>query len=259
MKALILAAGRGTRLRKYTEGLPKGILPFQGKSLIERQLEVYSQCGISDIGIVTGYQAEKIQFPGIHYFHNPHFSETNMVESLFCAEEFFCEGVIVSYADILFEPRLLEGIVNAPIDIGVTVDLDWKRYWEARYGSMDTDTESLHFDDQGKITSLGNSHPRLEEISARYVGLLKFTNEGIKALKTVYRKSRKKYWGKPWKHAPIFQKGYMTDLLQELIDEGHDVWAYKIRGGWLEFDTDGDFEIYQKWSTEGSLSRFISL
>ena len=62
-----------------------------------------------------------------------------------------------------------------------------------------------------------------------------------------------------YKHAPLFQKGYMTDLLQELIDEGHDVSAYTVKGGWLEFDTDGDLEIYQKWSAEGTLNRFISL
>jgi len=60
MKAIILAAGKETRLGKYTKDLPKGMLNFIGKTLIERQVEILNECGIKEI-IVTGYMANKIQ------------------------------------------------------------------------------------------------------------------------------------------------------------------------------------------------------
>lgn len=258
MKALILAAGSGMRLRKYAEGLPKGMLTFQGKTLIERQLEIYTRCGITDVAIVTGYQADEIRYAGVRYFHNLRYAETNMVESLMCAREFLRDGLIVSYADILFEPRLIEGLLKAPLDTGVTVDLDWRKYWEARYGRVDYDTEELRLD-QDRIVSLGAPNPPVDQIEARYVGLLKFTSEGIRNLLSVYEASREKYWNKPWKHSTLFQKGYMTDLLQEMIDQNYKVEAFKIRGGWIEFDTDRDYETYQTWSMDKSLDRFILL
>ena len=87
MKAIILAAGMGTRLGKYTENLPKCMLEFNGKSLIERQVDTLRKAGITDISIVRGYQPEKITISGVRYYHNPDFSNTNMVETLFCAEK----------------------------------------------------------------------------------------------------------------------------------------------------------------------------
>ena len=59
MKGIILAAGSGTRLKKYTENLPKGMLSFMGKTIIERQIQIYRSCGIQDIIIVRGFVSRK--------------------------------------------------------------------------------------------------------------------------------------------------------------------------------------------------------
>jgi len=77
-----LAAGQGTRLKKYTENLPKGMLSFMGKTIIERQIELYRQCGIKDISIIRGFAADKIQYEGVTYYTNEDYANTNMVESL---------------------------------------------------------------------------------------------------------------------------------------------------------------------------------
>ena len=89
MKAIILAAGSGTRLKKYTENLPKGMLDFMGKTLIERQIEVYKECGIKDIIIVRGFAADKITYEGVKYYTNKDYANTNMVESLMEAKAEF--------------------------------------------------------------------------------------------------------------------------------------------------------------------------
>ena len=64
MKAIILAAGQGTRLKKYTQDLPKGMLKFMGKTIIERQIELYRKCGVEDITVVRGFAGEKIAYVG---------------------------------------------------------------------------------------------------------------------------------------------------------------------------------------------------
>ena len=96
MKAIILAAGQGTRLKKYTENLPKGMLMFEGKTVIERQIEMYRKCGIEDIIIATGFAAEKINYSGVKYYKNEDFANTNMVESLLAAKCEFDDDIIVS-------------------------------------------------------------------------------------------------------------------------------------------------------------------
>src|SRR3989338_1897338 len=134
MKAIILAAGMGTRLGKYTENLPKCMLNFAGKSLIERQVDTLRRAGITDISIVRGYQPEKITISGVKYYHNHDFASTNMVETLFCAEKELDgkEDVLVCYADVIYEPKVLQAIVDAPVEVGVTVDQDYWEYWCAR-------------------------------------------------------------------------------------------------------------------------------
>ena len=87
MKAIILAAGEGTRLKKYTERMPKGMLSFAGKTLIQRQITNFIEAGIKKIIVVTGFMPETIGYTDVKYYHNDSYQSTNMVESLFCAEK----------------------------------------------------------------------------------------------------------------------------------------------------------------------------
>ena len=126
MKAIILAAGQGTRLKKYTENLPKGMLEFQGKTIIERQLETYRSMGIDDIIVVRGFAADKINYPCAKYYENPNYATTNMVESLLMARGEFDDDMIISYSDILFSREMLQGMIQASGDFVVAVDDNWK-------------------------------------------------------------------------------------------------------------------------------------
>ena len=260
MKAVILAAGQGTRLKKYTENLPKGMLVFMGKTLIERQIELYRACGIECISIVTGFAADKIGYEGVSYYHNARYKETNMVESLLTAKAEFDEEIIVSYSDILFGKSLLEGMMGAKGDFACAVDDNWQAYWQKRYGSVDFDTESLAIDERDNITELGLENPPLEQISARYIGLLKFSKYGLKAIVDIMAKAYAEYNGKPWQQSgkPV-ECAYMTDLLNALIEEGKEVQAVRFRNGWMEFDTSEDYEKAVEWGKDGSLGEIIEM
>lgn len=260
MKAIILAAGQGTRLKKYTENLPKGMLEFGGKTIIERQIETYRKCGITDIIVVRGYAADKIAYSGVKYYENLYYASTNMVESLMAARQEFDDDVMVSYSDILFEEGMLRNMMESKEDFAVAVDENWKEYWQARYGRVDFDTESLSLDENDNITELGLEAPDLKDIDARYIGLLKFSGCGLEKIAQILDRDYDTYRDKPWKQSgKTIRKAYMTDLLQAVIESGNCVRAVKFKNGWIEFDTNEDYETAVKWLENGILERFIRL
>src|SRR5687768_9696704 len=86
-KVVILGAGEGIRLRPYTEDRPKCLVEVDGRSLLDRQLDVLRAAGARSVVIVGGYKSEKLQRADVTLRVNPRYAETNMVWSLFCAED----------------------------------------------------------------------------------------------------------------------------------------------------------------------------
>lgn len=261
MKAIILAAGMGTRLGKYTQNLPKCMLNFKGKTLIQREIDLLRDCGIMDITVVKGYMAEKIEISGVKCYVNEDFANTNMVETLFAAEKEMNGEILVLYSDIIFEKSVLEKVMNNQVDIGVTVDVDYWDYWKARLDKPETDIESFVIDGEGKIVEMGDTACGLDKAKIRYVGMLKFSARSTEVLKNIYHKNRDIYFIKDekWKRSKCFRKAYMTCMLQALIDEGYRVDPIQISHGWMEFDTVEDYERANEWDKNGTLKRFINI
>ena len=260
MKGIILAAGQGTRLKRYTKNLPKGMLDFYGKTIIERQIDLFRSCGINDIIIITGFAADTIPYENVTYYHNPDYVSTNMVESLMCAKQEFIEDAIVSYSDIIFNQEMLIQMIESNNDFVVAVDVDWKKYWKARYGRIDFDTESLVLDLNDNILSIGLENPPLDEIDARYIGLLKFSKNGLNKVIRIYERDYEEYKNKPWKQSgKKLLQAYMTDLLQAIIEDGSIVKAEKFSNGWIEFDTNEDYEKALQWVETGKIFEYVML
>lgn len=256
MRAVILAAGKGTRMGKYTENLPKGMLNVEGKTLIERQIETLRMAGISDIAIVTGYEHTKINYEGVKYFHNAKYDTTNMVESLMCAKNFIENNdVLVCYSDILYTENLVKQCINADCNIGVAVDEDWKKLWQLRYGKVDFDLESLTVKD-GNIIELGREVETSAGLDYRYIGIIKFTALGIQTLLKTYNSRIGKNWKQSGKN---FEQGYMTDILAQMIDDGNDVKAIISNGNWLEFDTSEDYETLTKAFKNNQITKELTI
>jgi L-glutamine-phosphate cytidylyltransferase len=241
MKGVILAAGQGSRLRPLTEDRPKGMVAVAGKPIIQWQVEMLRNQGIQDIAIVKGYAAESVVDLGLRQFVNVEYESTNMVHSLFCADDFLTGDVIVSYADILYSEHVLNVVATSSEPVSVVVDLDWERYFAERFGDAFEDAESLIMDDTGGITSIGKPAPTPEEVQAQYIGLIKLTADGVDFTRSIYADSLASHqpigWGRRSKQA------HMTDLLQEAVLRGYRVTAVPIRGGWVEIDTLDDYEI----------------
>jgi len=261
LKAIILAAGEGKRLRPLTQNIPKCMVNLFGKSLIEWQIETFRNYNIFDISIVTGYCSEKINFPNITYFKNSKFKTSNMVETLFCAKKKLTDCVIVSYGDIIFEKSILKKLIDSDEDYSVVIDKAWKKYWNMRFKNPLEDVESLILDDDGYIRSIGQKVKNIDEIQGQYIGLMKFQNEGLRFLKEFYEKARKKAnLGSNLLNSNVpFERSYMTDLIQGLINSKCKIKAIPTNNGWLELDSYHDYELYQRKYEDKTISDLISL
>lgn len=255
MKAILLAAGRGSRLGKYTVEQPKCLTELGGQSLIGRQIETLRSAGINDIVLATGYRADMLDFEGIVTSHNPEWATTNMVETLFCLADHFDGDIIVAYADIVYEPRVLSALLDSSHDISVIVDRQWRAYWEHRFDDPLADAESMVIDSTGRIESLGDPVENIDDIEAQYIGLMRFRGAGVANLQAAYDGLGNTH--RPWMERRAVRQAYMTDLLMELILSGMPVHATPIDGGWLEIDTESDFESADAMWRDGSINRFF--
>ncbi len=256
MKAIILAAGRGSRLKPYTKESPKCLTELGGMTLIERQLQTLRNQGIDDIIIITGYKSDQLKLPETRQIHNTSWANTNMVESLFCAEAEFGKDIIVSYSDIIYEPNVLSSLLMSTEDISVVVDRKWRAYWEYRFDNPLCDAESLKINSTGHITDIGAPTEDINSIEAQYIGLMRFQKKGISAIKNARSNFHKQL--RPWMTQHPIKKAYMTDLLMEVILMGYHVKAVPIENGWLEVDTVNDYETLARDFKTGKIINFFN-
>jgi phosphoenolpyruvate phosphomutase len=242
MKAIIIAAGAGKRLRPLTDALPKCMLKFGGKTLLQRQLEAFRAYKIKNAVLIKGFKPEKINYPGIKYYINENYQNNNILNSLFYAEEEIEGEVIISYSDILFEKQVVERLIESKKDISIVVDIDWRGYYEDRKDHPIEEAENVIFDAENNVVEIGKILTKKHDVHGEFIGMMKLTSRGSEILKKHYNRSKKLFWGKPFQRAPIFEKAYITDMIQEMVDLGVPIHCVIIERGWKEIDTAEDYK-----------------
>lgn len=256
-RAIILAAGQGTRLRPLTDYKPKCLVPLIGKPLLERQVATLNQCGINDIHIATGYRSDQIEKLGFETSYNPKFDSSNMVESLFCARHFLDqdEDLIIAYGDIVYQQANLLALLNSKSDISLMIDRSWRDLWSARMDDPLQDAETLIVNEQGYVLELGKKPEDYDSIQGQYTGLIKVDASKVADFINFYDQLNRNhlYDGKR------FYDMYMTSFIQRLINSGWMVKAAEVFNGWLEVDSVEDLELYERLAQLGSLDRLCKL
>lgn len=236
MKAIILAAGRGSRMKNLTDERPKCLVELHGKFLLDWQLSALRMAGVEQIAIVTGYKRELLAERGLVEFHNTRWSETNMVSSLACANEWLqIESCIVTYSDIFYQASAVDSLMVAPDDLAVTYDPNWLELWERRFGDPLLDAETFRLNSDNTLAEIGNKPKSVEEVEGQYMGLLKISPEGwaeivrIRAELTDLECDRM----------------HMTGTLQKVIEAGRiPIGAVPYLEGWGEVDSAEDLRHY---------------
>jgi len=257
-KAIILAAGQGSRLRPLTDNMPKCMVKLNNISILERQISTLSSQGIHDICIITGYKEEKIRALGYKTCINHDYLSTNMVSSLFCAKDFFeslKEDLVISYGDIVFEKENLQILLRNTSPIACMIDRGWKQLWSLRNENPLDDAETLVVDSDDNIIEIGKKPKNFEKIDGQYTGLIKINKNYVKKLIDFYYSLDKKsiYDGQNFKNM------YMTSFLQELINNNWTIKASYVQNGWLEVDSVSDLKIYENLFSAGELDKICKI
>ncbi len=239
LKAILLVAGEGTRLRPYTLDRPKCLVEVDGVSLLDRQLAVLrGDARVTRMVMIGGYKGEMLARPGIAVKLNPRYFETNMVWTLFSAEEELEGDILICYGDIVYSAGILSALLDCDADVAITVDKDWESYWRARNEDPLADAETLKLYPDGRVYELGQKPRSLFEIEGQYMGLIKLSAKGVSVIKEVFHQAK----AAGALRGKSVEKAYMTDLLQAVIDAGHPLQSVPVHGGWIEVDTVNDLE-----------------
>lgn len=237
MKAILLAAGRGSRLGTMTATHPKCFVQLHGKPLVQWQVEALNAAGIGEIGIVRGYLADfwdRQGLPVSRFFTNDRWQRTNMVASLACAGEWLAEApCLVSYTDIVYGSGTVRRLMAAPGEIAITYDPDWLQLWSRRFADPLDDAETFDVDAGGRLITIGARATSLDEVQGQYMGLLRITPAG-------------------WKMVTEYVAGLspedadrldMTGLLSRLLKLGVEIHAVPAAGPWCEVDLQSDLAV----------------
>lgn len=237
MKAIILAAGRGSRMKNMTDDRPKCMVELRGKPLLGWQLGALNEAGISDIAIVTGYKRELLAGRASVEFHNPRWASTNMVSSLACAQEWLqAEPCIVSYSDIFYEASAVQLLMNCQADLAVTYDPHWLKLWEKRFGDPLLDAETFRLKPDRTLAEIGNKPQSVDEVQGQYMGLLRFTPVGWAEVVRI----------RSGLTAAECDRMHMTGTLQKVIEAGCvSVAAVAYEKTWGEVDSAEDLAAYE--------------
>jgi choline kinase len=242
MRAIIIGAGRGSRLMPTTADAPKCFAEVNGKRLLDWTLEAFEQNGIDDIAFIGGYRIESVQaaYPHLTFRHNTDWKNNNILASLFYAEDLMSEPFLCCYSDILFSPQIVRDLINSAADIALGIDTKWLVRYKERTEHPSDDAEKVTVS-KGRVTRI---HREIAEGDAygEYIGLAKFAASGASVLTAHYQQCHRSFAGQPYREARVFEKAYLIHLLQDMVEAGHEMAHVDTPGGYIEVDTQQDFD-----------------
>ncbi len=245
MRAIILAAGRGSRMGPLCEERPKCLVELANKPLIERQVAALRSGGAEAVAVVRGYRADMIELSDLTYFYNERWAETNMVMSLAAAAEWLTSGpVIVSYSDIFYRGALVEELAATAGDLVISYDRSWRSLWSSRFADPLADAETFQTDASGRLIEIGSKTDKIDEIKGQYMGLLKITPRGWRDVEMLIDSL----------DARARDRLDMTSLLQSLLRRNVVIGTLGTDGQWGEVDNPSDLAVYDRMVREGQLT-----
>ena len=241
MRAIIIAAGRGSRLGPITDNLPKPLVEVNGESILGRQITLFNKMGINDILVISGYKRDKINFENIKYVVNKDYKDTEQLFSLMKARSFFSGDLIVSFGDIIYDEKILIHLVNQNANFLLAVDSNWKQSYEKR-----PDNPAIFADfishNNGVVnrffTQLDENLGDYDEV-VEFIGLMKLSPNASEIF-------LKQYLAMEKLDLRSVEKLKIISFLEELRKSKVDFSISKVKDKWCEIDTAQDLEIARK-------------
>jgi choline kinase len=250
VKAIIIGAGRGSRLMPTTADTPKCFAQVNQRRLLDWAVDAFGQNGIDTIAFIGGYRIDSVRkaHPEFTFRHNIDWANNNILASLFYAEDLMDEPFICCYSDILFTPKIVEAALQSDDDIALGVDTKWLVRYKNRTEHPSDDAEKVTTD--GPLITRIHRDISDSDAHGEFIGLAKFSQSGAAALREFYHRRLNEYSGKPYRESNVFEKAYLIHLLQDMIESGQQIVHIDTAGGYIEIDTQQDFEYAREnWTT----------
>lgn len=236
MKALILAAGLGTRLAPITNDRPKSLVPVNGKPILMKQIENLHENGITDITIVSGYKADILEkavhelYPEIKIIESVDYATTNNMYSAYIARESIGEnGFLMMNADVFYDSSVISALLKDKAENAIVTDIG--TYIEESMKVVEV---------EGRLVKISKAITPEEALGAS-IDVYKFSVEGGKAFfakcaEYIEEKKELKMWSEV----------ALNDILPEVVFK-----ACPLVGRWLEIDNHDDLAAAEKLFAEG--------
>ena len=232
MKAIILSAGQGSRLGHMTATRPKCLIEFNGRSLLDRQLDVLAANGVGEVVVVTGFADDQVEDvlarrnggPRVRTMFNPFYQVADNLGSLFIAREEIAGDVLVWNGDTLVSEALMARVLANRAQRGICVTVD-------RKDSYDDDDMKVVVGDEGRLRAIGKRIPK--GVNAESIGLLAFRGDGAERFRDAIERAMRTKEG-----TTIWYLRVIHHLAQD-----SDVWTLDIAGEeWGEVDFPEDVD-----------------
>jgi len=254
MRPIVIGAGRGSRLGPNTDEIPKTLVPVMGRPMLEWILEALAEAGFArkDVVYVCGYKADvlRARYPELTYVVNDAWEKNNILSSLLYAREHVLGGFVSTYADIVYRGSAVKKLVASPHDKVLVCDTDWRRRYVDRSKHPESDGEKMRAEGE-RIVELSRKIPS-EQASGEFIGVTKFTPDGAREMVAAFDEARATWAGKTWREGRTFEKAYLIDLFQDMLEKGSAFHRVDTHGGYMEIDTEEDLACAAKWWRESA-------
>src|ERR1051325_9023732 len=222
MKAIIIGAGRGSRLQDRTECVPKTLVEVMGRPMLDFILDALAEGGIArrDVVFIAGYAEDVVRarYPDLAYVRNGGWASNNILLSLLTARAHLTEGFLSTYADIVYEGDIVRRLVESPADITLGCDVAWRRRYVDRSQHPESDAEKLRAEGS-RVVEISRRIPS-ERATGEFIGVMKTTRAGAAALLAAFDRARSRFEGGPYREGRTFERAYLIDLLAEMLEAG---------------------------------------
>lgn len=246
-KAIILSAGQGSRLGHLTDDRPKCLIEFNGRTLLDRQLDTLAANGVEEAVVVTGFRDDQIEAalarrgdaaPRVRTVYNPFYKVADNLGSLFVAKQEIEGDVLVWNGDTLVSEALMARVVGNSEQDGICVTID-------RKDGYDEDDMKVVVDDAGQLHAIGKRLD-LKDVNAESIGLLAFRGSGAETFRNAIERAIRTTEGTTiW---------YLR-VIHHIAQQGP-VWTLDIKGEeWGEVDFPEDVANAQALATRWDEAR----
>jgi choline kinase len=249
MKAVIIGAGRGSRLGEKTDHVPKTLVEVMGRPILDFILDALAEGGFrrKDVVFISGYaeHAVRERYPEFTYVRNEGWANNNILLSLLTAREHLTDGFVSTYADIVYEGAVVKALLESRHPITLGADVRWRRRYVGRTEHPETDAEKLRADGT-RVLELGRRIPS-EAAQAEFIGVMRLSPAGAAEFLDAFDRERALYAGRSYREGRTFERAYLIDLLQHMLEAGSEMHRVNTEGGYMELDTQQDLAAAERW------------